>query len=159
MVEPLIGGPAPRVMSLKDGTKKMSKSDPSDLSRINLMDDVDAISRKIKKAKTDPDALPSEVEGLKGRPEAENLVGIYAALSDKTKAEVLLEFGGQQFSAFKPALVELAVNVLAPVNNEMRRLLDDPTHIDAILKQGGERARAIAENTMNEVRDIIGFLR
>jgi tryptophanyl-tRNA synthetase len=86
-------------------------------------------------------------------------VGIYAALSDRTKADVLGEFGGQQFSAFKPALVDLAVNVLAPVNNEMRRLLDDPTHIDAILKQGGERARAIAENTMNEVRDIIGFLR
>lgn len=123
------------------------------------MDDVDAISKKIKKAKTDPDALPSEVEGLKGRPEAENLVGIYAALSDRTKADVLSEFGGQQFSAFKPALVELAVNVLAPVNNEMRRLLDDPTHIDAILKQGGERARTIAEKTMNEVRDIIGFLR
>jgi tryptophanyl-tRNA synthetase len=99
------------------------------------------------------------VEGLKGRAEAENLVGIYAALSDRTKADVLSEFGGQQFSAFKPALVELAVNVLAPVNNEMRRLLDDPTHIDAILKQGGERAGAIAEKTMNEVRDIIGFLR
>jgi tryptophanyl-tRNA synthetase len=159
MVEPLIGGPAPRVMSLKDGTKKMSKSDPSDLSRINLMDDVDTLSRKIKKAKTDPDALPSEVEGLKGRAEAENLIGIYAALSDKTKAEVLAEFGGQQFSAFKPALVDLAVNVLAPINSEMRRLLDDTSHIDAILKQGGERARAIAEKTMDDVRDIIGFLR
>ena len=159
MVEPLIGGPAPRVMSLKDGTKKMSKSDPSDLSRINLMDDVDAISKKIKKAKTDPDALPSEVEGLKGRAEAENLVGIYAALSDKTKADVLAEFGGQQFSAFKPALVDLAVNVLAPINGEMRRLLDDVSHIDAILKDGGERAGAIAQKTMDEVRDIIGFLR
>jgi tryptophanyl-tRNA synthetase len=159
MVEPLIGGPAPRVMSLKDGSKKMSKSDPSDLSRINLMDDVDAISKKIRKAKTDPDALPSETEGLKGRPEAENLVGIFAALADKSKAEVLQEFGGQQFSAFKPALIDLAVNVLAPINLEMRRLLDDTNHIDAILRDGSERAGVIAEKTMNEVRDIVGFLR
>jgi len=109
MVEPLIEGPAPRVMSLKDGTKKMSKSDPSDLSRINLMDDAETISKKIRKAKTDPDALPSETDGLKGRPEADNLVGIFAALSDRTKEDVLNEFGGQQFSVFKPALVELAV--------------------------------------------------
>lgn len=159
MVEPLIGGPAPRVMSLKDGSKKMSKSDPSDLSRINLMDDVDTLSKKIRKAKTDPDALPSEVEGLKGRPEADNLVGIYAALADKTKAEVLQEFGGQQFSAFKPALVDLTVEVLGPINTEMRRLLDDTAHIDAILRYGGERAGAIAEKTMNDVRDIVGFLR
>lgn len=159
MVEPLIGGPAPRVMSLKDGSKKMSKSDPSDLSRINLMDDVDTLSKKIRKAKTDPDALPSEVEGLKGRPEADNLVGIYAALADKTKAEVLQEFGGQQFSTFKPALVDLTVNVLGPINSEMRRLLDDTAHIDAILRDGGERAGVIAEKTMNDVRDIIGFLR
>lgn len=158
MVEPLIGGPAPRVMSLRDGTKKMSKSDASDLSRINLLDDADTISKKIRKAKTDPDALPSEVEGLKGRPEAENLVGIYAALSDKTKADVLAEFGGQQFSAFKPALIDLSVNVLSPITNEMRRLVDDTTHIDAILRDGGERARARAEKTMKEVRDIIGFV-
>ncbi|MGI2032764.1 tryptophan--tRNA ligase [Rhizobium panacihumi] len=159
LVEPLIGGPAPRVMSLKDGTKKMSKSDPSDLSRINLMDDADTILKKIRKAKTDPDALPSEVDGLEGRPEAANLVGIYAALSDKTKADVLAEFGGQQFSVFKPALADLAVEVLAPITTEMRRLMDDTTHIDAILKDGGERARARAEKTMNEVSDIIGFLR
>ncbi|MDP9840239.1 tryptophanyl-tRNA synthetase [Neorhizobium huautlense] len=159
LVEPLIGGPAPRVMSLKDGTKKMSKSDPSDLSRINLMDDADTILKKIRKAKTDPDALPSEVDGLEGRPEAGNLVGIYAALSDRTKADVLAEFGGQQFSVFKPALADLAVEVLAPITTEMRRLMDDTTHIDAILKDGGERARARAENTMNEVSDIIGFLR
>lgn len=158
MVEPLIGGPAPRVMSLRDGTKKMSKSDASDLSRINLMDDADTISRKIRKAKTDPDALPGEVEGLKGRPEAENLVGIYAALSDRTKAEILAEFGGQQFSVFKPALVDLAVEVLAPISGEMRRLMDDTSHIDAILRDGGERARARAEKTMKEVRDIIGFV-
>ena len=158
MVEPLIGGPAPRVMSLRDGTKKMSKSDASDLSRINLMDDAETISKKIRKAKTDPDALPSEVEGLKGRPEADNLVGIYAALSDKTKQEVLGEFGGQQFSVFKPALVDLAVEVLAPISGEMRRLMDDTTHIDAILRKGAEKARARADLTMNQVREIVGFL-
>jgi tryptophanyl-tRNA synthetase len=158
LVEALIDGPAPRVMSLKDGTKKMSKSDPSDLSRINLMDDEEAISKKIRKAKTDPDGLPSEVAGLAGRPEADNLVGIYAALAGKTKAEVLSEFGGQQFSVFKPALVDLAVNVLSPITREMRRLMDDTTHIDAILRDGGERARARAEVTMRQVRDIIGFV-
>ncbi|NML75084.1 tryptophan--tRNA ligase [Rhizobium sp. S-51] len=158
MVEPLIDGPAPRVMSLKDGTKKMSKSDPSDLSRINLMDDAEAISKKIRKAKTDPDALPSETEGLKGRPEADNLVGIFAALSDRTKEDVLNEFGGQQFSVFKPALVELAVDVLSPVNGEMRRLMGDTAYIDSVLRDGGERARARAEKTMKEVRDIIGFV-
>ncbi|MGO8082743.1 tryptophan--tRNA ligase [Rhizobium leguminosarum] len=158
MVEPLIGGPAPRVMSLRDGTKKMSKSDPSDLSRINLMDDEDAISKKIRKAKTDPDGLPSEIDGLQGRPEADNLVAIYAALSDKSKADVLAEFGGQQFSVFKPALVDLAINVLAPITGEMRRLMDDTSHIDAILRKGGERARARAEVTMQQVRDVIGFL-
>ncbi|ASS54733.1 tryptophan--tRNA ligase [Rhizobium leguminosarum] len=158
MVEPLIGGPAPRVMSLRDGTKKMSKSDPSDLSRINLMDDEDAISKKIRKAKTDPDGLPSEIDGLQGRPEAENLVAIYAALADKSKADVLAEFGGQQFSVFKPALVDLAIHVLAPITGEMRRLMDDTSHIDAILRKGGERARARAEVTMSQVRDVIGFL-
>ncbi|MBY3180953.1 MULTISPECIES: tryptophan--tRNA ligase [Rhizobium] len=158
MVEPLIGGPAPRVMSLRDGTKKMSKSDPSDLSRINLMDDEDAISKKIRKAKTDPDGLPSEIDGLQGRPEADNLVAIYAALADKPKADVLAEFGGQQFSVFKPALVDLAINVLAPITGEMRRLMDDTSHIDAILRKGGERARARAEVTMRQVRDVIGFL-
>ncbi|MCH4548445.1 tryptophan--tRNA ligase [Rhizobium changzhiense] len=158
MVEPLIGGPAPRVMSLRDGTKKMSKSDPSDLSRINLMDDENAISKKIRKAKTDPDGLPSEIDGLQGRPEADNLVAIYAALADKSKADVLAEFGGQQFSVFKPALVDLAINVLAPITGEMRRLMDDTSHIDAILRKGGERARTRAEVTMQQVRDVIGFL-
>ncbi len=158
MVEGLIDGPAPRVMSLRDGTKKMSKSDPSDLSRINLMDDADAISKKIKKAKTDPEGLPGETEGLAGRPEADNLVGIYAALADRTKADVLKEFGGQQFSAFKPALADLAVTVLAPINAEMRRLMDATDHIDAILKDGGERARARADVTLKQVRDIVGFL-
>ena len=158
LVEPLIDGPAPRVMSLKDGTKKMSKSDPSDLSRVNLMDDAETISKKIRKAKTDPDALPSEVDGLKGRAEADNLVGIFAALADRTKADVLTEYGGQQFSVFKPALVDLAVTVLAPISGEMRKLMDDPGHIDAVLRDGGARARVLAEKTMQEVRDIIGFV-
>ncbi|MCO6187374.1 tryptophan--tRNA ligase [Rhizobium sp. L1K21] len=158
MVEPLIDGPAPRVMSLRDGTKKMSKSDPSDLSRINLMDDEDSIAKKVKKAKTDPDGLPSEVAGLAGRPEADNLVGIYAALSDKTKADILKEFGGQQFSAFKPALSELALTVLSPITSEMRRLMNDPGYIDDVLRDGASRARARADVTMREVRDIVGFL-
>ncbi|MCD1644978.1 tryptophan--tRNA ligase [Aurantimonas coralicida] len=159
ITEPLIEGPATRVMSLKDGSKKMSKSDPSDLSRINLTDDADAISRKIRKARTDPDALPSEVGGLTGRPEADNLIGIYAALAERSKAEILAEFGGRQFSEFKPAMAELAVEKLAPVSGEMRRLLAAPDHIDAVLKDGGERAGAIAATTMNDVKDIIGLLR
>ncbi len=136
MVEPLIDGPAPRVMSLRDGTKKMSKSDASDLSRINLLDDEENISKKIRKAKTDPDGLPSEIAGLAGRPEADNLVGIYAALADKSKADVLSAFGGQQFSVFKPALVDLAVHVLSPITGEMRRLMADPGHIDTVLRDG-----------------------
>ncbi len=136
----------------------MSKSDPSDLSRINLMDDADAISKKIKKAKTDPEGLPGETGGLAGRPEADNLVGIYAALADKSKAEVLKEFGGQQFSAFKPALGRSGRDGSGPINAEMRRLMDATDHIDAILKDGGERARARAGVTLKQVRDIVGFL-
>jgi tryptophanyl-tRNA synthetase len=159
ITEPLIAGPATRIMSLRDGTKKMSKSDPSDQSRISLLDDADAIARKIKKATTDPAELPTDIEGLKGRPEADNLVGIYAALSDRTKPEVLAEFGGQGWGKFKPALAELAVTVLAPMAGEMRRLLDDPETIDAVLRDGGERAGAIAEATMKEVRSIVGFIR
>ncbi len=158
LTEPMIAGPATRVMSLRDGTRKMSKSDPSDLSRINLTDDADAISRKVKKAKTDPDALPGEVEGLKDRPEADNLVGIYAALSGVTKDDVLKEFGGQQFSAFKPALSDLAVARLSPMTDEMRRLMDDKTQIDTVLKDGAEKASAIAEPVLKDVRRIIGFL-
>ena len=156
--EPIIEGPATRVMSLKDGTKKMSKSDASDLSRINLTDDSEAIARKIKKAKTDPDSLPSEEAGLQGRPEADNLVGIYAALAGTSKAAVLSDFGGKQFSEFKPALVDLAVSALGPVTAEMRRLMDDPGHIDAVLKAGGEKANAIAETTMRDVKSILGML-
>jgi len=157
--EPMIQGPAPRVMSLRDGTKKMSKSDPSDYSRINLTDDADMIAQKIRKAKTDPEALPSEEKGLEGRPEAENLVGIYAGLAGQSKAQVLAQFGGSQFSGFKAALVELAVGKLAPIAAEMRRLLADPGHIDAILSDGGDRAAAIAAPIMLEVKDITGFVR
>jgi tryptophanyl-tRNA synthetase len=159
ITEPLIGGPAARVMSLRDGTKKMSKSDPSDNSRINLTDDADAIAQKVRKAKTDPDALPSEVAGLGGRPEADNLVGIFAALRGSTREAVLAEFGGAQFSAFKGALVELAVESLAPLSAEMKRLVADPAHIDAVLADGAERASAIAAPTLDAVKDIVGFVR
>ncbi|QND58318.1 tryptophan--tRNA ligase [Mesorhizobium huakuii] len=158
ITEPVIGGPAARIMSLRDGSKKMSKSDPSDLSRINLTDDADTISKKIRKAKTDPEALPSEVDGLESRPEAENLVGIYAGLAEMSKADVLKEFGGQQFSVFKPALADLAVEKLAPIASEMRRIEGDRAYVDAVLKDGGERAGVLAETTMKTVRDIIGLL-
>ena len=156
--EPLITGEATRVMSLKDGSKKMSKSDPSDLSRINLADDADTVARKIKKARTDPDALPSEEEGLKGRPEAANLVGIYAALAGKTKADVLSEFGGSQFSVFKPALVDLAVEKLGPMGAEMQKLMADKKYIDEVLADGSERAAVIAEPIMRDVKKILGFI-
>jgi tryptophanyl-tRNA synthetase len=158
VTEPIITGPATRVMSLRDGTKKMSKSDPSDYSRINLTDDAETIALKFKKAKTDPEPLPSEVEGLKSRPEADNLVGIYAALADTSKDEVLRVHGGAQFSAFKPALVELAVEKLSPVAGEMRLLLADPAHIDAILVDGAQRANAIASPVMRGVKDVLGFV-
>ncbi|AZO17038.1 tryptophan--tRNA ligase [Mesorhizobium sp. M2A.F.Ca.ET.043.05.1.1] len=158
ITEPVIGGPAARIMSLRDGSKKMSKSDPSDLSRINLTDDADTISKKIRKAKTDPEALPSEIDGLASRPEAENLVGIYAGLAEISKEDVLKEYGGQQFSVFKPALADLAVEKLAPIASEMRRIEGDRAYVDAVLKDGGDRARAIAEGTMKTVRDIIGLL-
>jgi tryptophanyl-tRNA synthetase len=157
--EPLISGPATRVMSLKDGSKKMSKSDPSDLSRINLTDDADSIAKKIRKAKTDPDALPSEPGGLKARPEAANLVGIYAALSDSAPDKVLKDFGGRQFSDFKRALIELAVDKLAPLAVEMKRLLADPHHVDKVLADGSSRAAAIAGPIVSEVKKIVGFVR
>ena len=159
ITEPLIAGPATRIMSLRDGTKKMSKSDPSDQSRISLLDDADAIAKKIKKATTDPEPLPETVEGLAGRAEADNLVGIYAALSDRTKAEVIAEFGGKGWGIFKPALADLAVEQLAPMSNEMRRLIDDTTTIDAILRDGADRARELAAATMLDVRNIVGFIR
>lgn len=156
--EPLITGPATRVMSLRDGTKKMSKSDPSDYSRINLTDDADTIAQKIRKAKTDPEPLPSEEKGLEARPEADNLVGIFAALSGKSKAEVLSEFGNAQFSGFKNSLVDLCVTKLSPIASEMKRLVADPGHIDSILVDGGDRARAIADETVKATKDIIGFI-
>jgi len=157
--EPLIQGPATRVMSLRDGSKKMSKSDPSDYSRINLTDDADAIAQKIRKAKTDPEPLPLEEKGLETRPEADNLVGIYAALGDRTRADVLKEFGGSQFSAFKSSLVDLAVAKLGPIGADMKRLGQDPGYIDQVLADGSERAGEIAEKTMNAVKDIVGFVR
>jgi len=157
--EPLIQGPATRVMSLRDGTKKMSKSDASDQSRINLTDDADAIAHKIRRAKTDPDPLPPEEKALEHRPEADNLVGIYAALAGMSKAEVLQKFGGAQFSTFKAALIEIMVAKLAPINAEMRRLVADPVYIDSVLTEGATRAQMIAADTMKAVKDIIGFVR
>jgi tryptophanyl-tRNA synthetase len=157
--EPLIQGPATRVMSLRDGTKKMSKSDPSDQSRINLTDDADTIALKIRRAKTDPDPLPHEEKGLETRPEADNLVGIYAALAGITKADVLKQFAGAQFSVFKPALSDLLVGKLGPVNAEMRRLVADPAYIDSVLADGSGRAQALAAETMKSVKDIVGFVR
>lgn len=157
--EPMILGPATRVMSLRDGTKKMSKSDASDYSRINLTDDADTIAQKIRKAKTDPEPLPSEEKGLEARPEADNLVGIYAALSGRAKADVLSEFGGGQFSGFKNALAELCVTKLAPMAAEMKRLTADPGHIEQVLADGSERARAIAIETMQATKDVVGFIR
>src|SRR5690242_12916386 len=159
LTEPLIQGPATRVMSLRDGTKKMSKSDASDQSRINLTDDADAIALKIRRAKTDPEALPSEEAGLEKRPEADNLVGIYAALAGSPRGQVLQEFGGAQFSTFKTALVDLAVAKLAPINSELKRLTQDPLYIDSVLSDGANRARAIAAETMSSVKDIVGLIR
>jgi len=157
--EPLITGPATRVMSLRDGTKKMSKSDVSDYSRINLTDSADAIAQKIRKAKTDPAPLPSEEAGLAARAEADNLVGIYAALADASKQAVLAQFGGGPFSAFKAALADLAVAKLGPIGAEMKRLVADPAYIDSVLAEGAGRAQAIAADTMRAVKDIVGFVR
>ena len=157
--EPLIQGPATRVMSLRDGTKKMSKSDPSDQSRINLTDDADTIALKIRRAKTDPHPLPGETKELEARPEADNLVGIYAALEGVTPGDVLKQFGGGQFSTFKNALVELLVTKLGPITAEMRRLNGDPAYVDSVLADGSARAQVIAAQTMRSVKDIVGFVR
>jgi len=157
--EPMYQGPGARIMSLKDGSKKMSKSDPSDASRINLLDTADDVAKKIKRATSDSDALPSEVKGLEGRNEAANLVGIYAVLAGKSEADVLAEFGGKGFGVFKPALADLAVAKLGPVADTMRRLKNDPAEVDAILRSGGERANEIAQPVMEEVRRVIGFWR
>jgi tryptophanyl-tRNA synthetase len=156
--EPVITGPGMRVMSLRDGLKKMSKSDESDNSRINLTDDADTIAQKIKRAKTDPLPLPSDKAELKERPEAENLLNIYAALSDTPVAEVIAAFAGQPFSAFKNALADLAVAKLGPITLEMRRLMAEPAEIDKILKTGAEKAQAIAEPIVAEVKRMVGFV-
>ncbi|MGF1461598.1 MAG: tryptophan--tRNA ligase [Maricaulaceae bacterium] len=157
--EPLIQGPGARVMSLKDGTSKMSKSDPSDLSRINLHDDADTIAKKIKKAKSDAELLPSAPDGLAERPEAANLVGLYAALADTSQDAVIAEFGGQGFGAFKPKLADLAVSVLAPISERFQGWLADPRALDAVLAQGAERARALAEPVLDDVKSVMGFWR
>ncbi|WP_371055072.1 tryptophan--tRNA ligase [Rhodosalinus sp. K401] len=158
LTEPVIEGAATRVMSLRDGTKKMSKSDPSDMSRINLTDDADAISQKIRKARTDPQPLPSDHAGLEERPEARNLVNIYAALADMEVETVLAEYGGRQFSEFKPALAELAVETLAPISGEMARLMEAPEEIDAILAQGAAHARVIAAPILKRTYEIVGMV-
>jgi len=157
--EPQIFGEATRVMSLRDGTKKMSKSDTSDYSRLNMTDDADAIALKIRRAKTDPEPLPDTIAALEARPEADNLVGIYAALTDMTREAALARFAGQNFSTFKEALSEVAVGVLGRIGGEMRRLTADPGHIDQVLRQGAERAAAIATPVLREVQDITGLLR
>jgi tryptophanyl-tRNA synthetase len=159
VVEPLIEGAATRVMSLRDGTKKMSKSDPSDQSRINLTDDADAIAQKIRKAKTDPEPLPETAEGLKDRPEARNLVNIYAALAGHTVDQVVRDFAGAQFGTFKPALADLAVAKLSPITTEMNRLMADPAEIDRILADGAERADALARPILEQTKKIVGMIR
>ena len=156
--EPLIDGPAPRVMSLRDASKKMSKSDPSDQSRINIRDDADTIVKKIKKATSDAEPLPSEEEGLKDRAEARNLVSIYAALAGISKADVLAEFGGQGFGAFKPKLAELAAESLSPISTKITELMNDTAEIDSILADGADRARTIARPILDQVYDLVGFL-
>jgi tryptophanyl-tRNA synthetase len=159
LTEPLIEGAATRVMSLRDGTKKMSKSDPSDQSRINLTDDADAIAAKIRKAKTDPEPLPETLDGLRDRPEARNLVNIYAALSGMTAGQVVAEYAGAQFGTFKPALADLAVAKLSPITGEMTRLMKDPGEIDRILGEGADQADAIARPILEDVYRITGMIR
>jgi tryptophanyl-tRNA synthetase len=156
--EPIITGPATRVMSLRDGTAKMSKSDPSDNSRINLTDDADTIAQKFRKAKTDPHPLPEAEAELEARPEADNLISIYAAFAEKPKQGVLDEFRGAQFSAFKGALSELVVAKLSPIAGEMRRLLADPAEIDRILRNGAEQARVVSAPVMADVRRVVGYV-
>ena len=158
IVEPLIFGAGTRVMSLRDGTKKMSKSDPSALSRITMTDDADTIAKKIRKAKTDTEALPDTQKGFEGRPEAANLMGIYAALSDTSLDDVCTKFGGEQFSTFKQHLADLAVAKLAPIQDDMRRFMADPGYVEGVLAGGAVRARALADPIIAEVKDTVGFL-
>jgi tryptophanyl-tRNA synthetase len=157
--EPIVPPDAARIMSLRDGNAKMSKSDPSDMSRINLTDDADEILRKIKKAKTDPEPLPSEAKGLEGRPEAQNLVGIYAAMAGESVDDVLARFGGQGFGAFKPALAELLVESLAPISERFRELKQDREALDAILARGAARARERGIPTLNAAYKALGLVR
>ena len=157
ITEPVIGGPAARVMSLRDGTKKMSKSDPSDLSRINMTDNSDTIANKIRKAKTDQYGLPSEPKGLEGRAEARNLVSIYAALGNDSVESVLSEIGGKQFSEFKPMLVERATEVMSPISSEMGRIMKDIPQLDEILDNGARKAKSVAEPILQKTFDIIGM--
>ncbi|MDJ0919614.1 MAG: tryptophan--tRNA ligase [Henriciella sp.] len=156
--EGLIEGPGARIMSLKDGTKKMSKSDPAETSRINLIDDADTIAKKIKKAKTDTlGDMPVTVEEMEGRPEVANLVGIYGAMAGLSDEQVLAEYGGKGFGTFKPALAELAVDHLSPITTRMRELMNDPAEIDAALAKGAAKANAVAEPIIEEVRRVVGF--
>ena len=159
VVEPLIEGAATRVMSLRDGTKKMSKSDPSDQSRINLTDSADEIAKKIRKAKTDPEPLPDSLDGLRDRPEARNLVNIYAALSGHSPDQVITDFAGAPFGTFKPALADLAVAKLEPITTRMVHLMQDPAEIDRILGEGADRAEALARPIVDQVYDIVGMIR
>ncbi|QEE36655.1 tryptophan--tRNA ligase [Octadecabacter sp. SW4] len=159
VTEPVIDGPATRVMNLRDGTKKMSKSGESDMERINMTDDADTIARKFKKARTDPAPLPDTVAGLADRPEARNLVDIYAALADITPADVIAQYSGAGWGAFKPALADLAVEKLAPISTEMARLMADPAEIDRTLAAGAEKARTIAAPILAKTYDIVGMLR
>jgi tryptophanyl-tRNA synthetase len=159
LIEPLIQGEATRVMSLRDGSKKMSKSDSSDASRINMTDGADDIAKKIRRARTDPEPLPESPEGLEGRPEAANLVGIFAALDDRSSAEVISQYSGKGFAEFKSDLADLAIAKLGPIGEEMQRLTADPGHIDKILASGAERARAITEPILDEVHEIVGLLK
>lgn len=158
-VEPLILGEATRVMSLRDGSKKMSKSDPSDYSRITMTDDADTIALKIRKAKTDPEPIPETATSLADRPEAANLIGIYGALSGHSRDQVCAVFAGKGFAEFKNALADLCVEKLAPIAEEMRRLRQDPAYVDSVLREGAAKARALAEPILREVHDIVGFLR
>jgi len=159
LTAPVIDGPATRVMNLRDGTKKMSKSGDSDMERINMLDDADTIAKKFKKAKTDPEPLPETIEGLATRPEARNLVEIYAALDDTTPEAVIAKYPGAGWGTFKPALADLAVAKLAPISQDMARYMADPAEIDRILTQGADKARAIAEPILQRTYDIVGLLR
>ncbi|MCR9113540.1 MAG: tryptophan--tRNA ligase [Rhodobacteraceae bacterium] len=158
ITEPVIEGAATRVMSLRDGSKKMSKSDPSDMSRLNLTDDADTIAKKIRKAKTDPEPLPLDIEGLEDRPEARNLVNIFAALNDQGVEDVMRDMGGKAFSEFKPMLADLAVAKLSPISGEMDRLMQDPAEIDRILANGADKARGIAAPILKKTYEIVGMV-